>query len=125
MAYLHNLARQKIANVGSLARAVLDQVIAGEYAISLQIFNHQALESASKGAPVQWVPIGPATEIVQVVSVHKSAPHPTPRGSAIFPADPEIAPLNPRLLPQQGNFRASADARGVGGENADVEEDIR
>ena len=123
MAYLHNLARQQIANVGSLARAVLDQVISGEYAISLQIFNHQALESASKGAPVQWVPIGPATEIVQVVSVHKSAPHPnaakllveflmSPEGQKIYqaghylPADPAIAPLNPELLPQQGNFRA-------------------
>ena len=86
-------------------------MISGEYAISLQIFNHQALESASKGAPVQWVPIGPATEIVQVVSVHKSAPHPnaakllvdflmSPEGQKIYQAGhycrhPAIAPLDP------------------------------
>jgi len=52
MAYLRALSQQQIANVGSAAREVLDQVIAGEYALGLQIFNHHAVISAKKGAPV-------------------------------------------------------------------------
>src|SRR5262252_6417274 len=51
MAYLRVLSQQQIANIGSAAREVLDQVIAGEYVLGLQIFNHHAVISAKKGAP--------------------------------------------------------------------------
>src|SRR5215467_10833024 len=40
LAYLRALAKQNIANLRGSAREVLDQVIAGEYAVALQIFNH-------------------------------------------------------------------------------------
>src|SRR5580704_8075354 len=52
MSYLRAFSKQKVANVAAAAREVLDQVIAGEYAIGLQIFNHHAVISAKKGAPV-------------------------------------------------------------------------
>jgi ABC-type thiamine transport system substrate-binding protein len=52
IAYLRQLQQQRIASVDVSARQVLDQVIAGEYAIALQIFNHHAVISA-KRAPSQ------------------------------------------------------------------------
>src|SRR5262245_40090085 len=51
IAYLRELSKQNVANLRGSAREVLDQVIAGEYAIALQIFNHHAVISAKKGAP--------------------------------------------------------------------------
>ena len=68
--------KQKIANVAAAAREVLDQVIAGEYPIALQIFNHHAVISAKKGAPVDWIKMEPATGTLSVIAIHKNAPHP-------------------------------------------------
>ena len=59
MDYLRRLAKQNIKMVNASARAILDQVIGGEYAMSLQIFNHHAAISAKKGAPVDWVRLNP------------------------------------------------------------------
>src|SRR6266850_2156144 len=75
-AYLRELAKQNIAPLPGAAREVLDQVIAGEYAVALQIFNHHAVISAKKGAPVDWIKMEPATGNLSVISVHKNAPHP-------------------------------------------------
>src|SRR5262245_28286839 len=61
MDYLRRLAGQKIRMVNASARAILDQVIGGEYPMSLQIFNHHAAISAKKGAPVDWVRLNPST----------------------------------------------------------------
>src|SRR5262245_22101660 len=74
--YLRALSKQNIANLRGSAREVLDQVIAGEYAVALQIFNHHAVISAKKGAPVDWIKMEPATGTLSVISIHKSAPHP-------------------------------------------------
>ena len=54
-------SKQNIKMVNASARAILDQVIGGEYAMSLQIFNHHAAISAKKGAPVDWVRLSPVT----------------------------------------------------------------
>ena len=61
MDYLRRLSKQNIKMVNASARAILDQVIGGEYAMSLQIFNHHAAISAKKGAPVDWVRLSPST----------------------------------------------------------------
>jgi ABC-type Fe3+ transport system substrate-binding protein len=50
MAYLRKLAKQEIIPVSASARKVLDQAVAGEYPIALQIFNHHTVISAKKGA---------------------------------------------------------------------------
>src|SRR5215471_4062876 len=122
MAYLRQLAQQRIANIGSAAREVLDQVIAGEYAIALQIFNHHTVISAKKGAPVDWIKMEPATGTLSVVAVHRNAPHPNAakllvdfiisnEGQQVFrenyyiPASPGVPALEPTLKPQEGKFR--------------------
>jgi iron(III) transport system substrate-binding protein len=122
MLYLRELSKQKIANIGSAAREVLDQVIAGEYLLALQIFNHHTVISAKKGAPVDWIKMEPVTGTLSVISVHKNAPHPhaakllvdfitSSEGQNIFreaeylPADPAVPASTPSLKPDEGHFR--------------------
>jgi len=122
MLYLRELSKQRIANIGSAAREVLDQVIAGEYPLALQIFNHHTVISAKKGAPVDWIKMEPVTGTLSVISVHKNAPHPnaakllvdfitSSEGQNIFrdaeylPADPAVPALTPSLKPDEGRFR--------------------
>lgn len=122
-AYLEKLAKQQIAGLNVAARQVLDQVISGEYAIGLQIFNHHTIISAAKGAPTAWIPMEPVTATPSVGAVIKGAPHPnagkllldfmvSEEGQRIFretnymPADPRVPPKDPRLLPEGGKFRA-------------------
>jgi len=122
MLYLRELSKQRIANIGSAAREVLDQVIAGEYLLALQIFNHHTVISAKKGAPVDWIKMEPVTGTLSVISVHKNAPHPnaakllvdfitSSEGQNIFrdaeylPADPAVPALTPSLKPDEGRFR--------------------
>jgi iron(III) transport system substrate-binding protein len=123
MAYLRALSKQRIANLRGSAREVLDQIIAGEYAIALQIFNHHAVISAKKGAPVDWIKMEPATVTLSVLSVHKNAPHPNAakllvdfiisregqevfRRSNYLPAHPAVPAAVPTLKPVEGKFRA-------------------
>ncbi|MGH6769996.1 MAG: ABC transporter substrate-binding protein [Xanthobacteraceae bacterium] len=124
MDYLRRLAKQNIKMVNASARAILDQVIGGEYAMSLQIFNHHAAISAKKGAPAQWLPLSPATVNPGLLALTKNAPHPnagllfiefltSKEGQAIFqkanylPARPDVPPLTPELVPEGGGFEAT------------------
>jgi ABC-type Fe3+ transport system substrate-binding protein len=123
MAYLRQLAGQKITGLKVSARQVLDQVIAGEYAIALQIFNNHPGISAAKGAPVDWIPMPPGLSVLQAAGVTKDAPHPnagkllidfllSDKGQTIFreadylPVSSDVAPKDPRLKPDGKNFRA-------------------
>jgi len=123
LAYLKQLRGQRIAGLDVSARQVLDQVIAGEFAIALQIFNHHAVISAKEGAPVKWIPMEPATGALSVVSVLKNAPHPnaaklfeeflvSPEGQKLYqeaaylPADPSFRAADPSLKPEDGKFRS-------------------
>jgi ABC-type Fe3+ transport system substrate-binding protein len=122
MNYLRAFSKQKVANVAAAARQVLDQVIAGEYAIALQIFNHHAVISAKKGAPVDWIKMEPATGTLSVIGIQKNAPHPnaakllvdfiiSKEGQQIYrdadylTADPAVPALDPSLKPEDGHFR--------------------
>ena len=121
-AYLRELSKQNIANLPGAAREVLDQVIAGEYAVALQIFNHHAVISAKKGAPVDWIKMEPTTGTLSTISVHKNAPHPNAakllvdfiisregqevfRQSDYITAHPDVPALVPTLKPEEGKFR--------------------
>jgi ABC-type Fe3+ transport system substrate-binding protein len=123
MAYLRQLQKQRVAGVDVSARQVLDQVISGEYAIALQIFNHHAVISARKGAPVKWIPMEPTTGLLSVVSIPKNAPHPnaaklfeeflvSKEGQKVYqaadylPAGPDVPALDPTLKPEGGKFRS-------------------
>ena len=122
MAYLAALAKQDIAGIPVAARQVLDQVIAGEYAIGIMMFNHHAVISARQGAPVEWLPFSPSLVTVNTVSVMKDAPHPnaaklfvdfmmSEEGQAIFrdndylPTNPLVKPRVPNLIPDGKLFR--------------------
>ena len=122
IAYLRELSKQNVANLRGSAREVLDQVIAGEYSLALQIFNHHAVISAKKGAPVDWIKMEPATGTLSVASVVKNSPHPNAakllvdfitsrEGQQVFrdadyiPAHPDVAALVPTLKPHEGKFR--------------------
>jgi iron(III) transport system substrate-binding protein len=123
MAFLREIAKQRIANLRGSAREVLDQVIAGEYSMALQIFNHHAVISAKKGAPVDWIAMEPATVTLSTLSVLKDAPHPNAakllmdfiisrEGQEVFrradylPAHPDVPASVPELKPDVGKFRA-------------------
>src|ERR1700677_735864 len=83
LAYLQKLATQNIASTGGSARQVLDQGIAGEYAISPRIFNHHTMISAAKGAPVDWIRMEPAMVVLNIVSLIAHSPHPN-AGKLLF-----------------------------------------
>ncbi len=123
MAFLRELAKQKIANLRGSAREVLDQTIAGEYSLALQIFNHHAVISAKKGAPVDWIPMEPATVTLSTLSVLAKARHLNAaklfmdfiisrEGQEVFakafyiPAHPAVPAAVPTLKPAEGKFRA-------------------
>ena len=122
--YLKKLAGQNIIGMGASARTVLDQAIAGEYPIALQIFNYHAVISANKGAPVAWAPSVPSTVSPSVVSVAKHAPHPNAakllaeflvsdegqmrfRDADYIPANPAVPPRDPALKPGPATFKAT------------------
>lgn len=122
--YLKTLSSQKIVNMDVSARQLLDQVIAGEFPIALQIFNHHAVISAKKGAPVAWVPMEPVTATLSVVSLTKDAAHPnagkllieymvSEEGQKLFeaadylPVHPKVKPRTPELTPEGGKFKAN------------------
>jgi ABC-type Fe3+ transport system substrate-binding protein len=121
--YLRRLARQDIKWLGGSARAVTDQAIAGEYPIVLQIFNHQPVISAARGAPIDWIPMDPAMAILSTAGIVQNAPHPNAgkllvdffiseegqklfRDSDYIPVAPDVPPRNPALRPDGKTFRA-------------------
>jgi iron(III) transport system substrate-binding protein len=121
MDYLRKLAGQRIKMVNASARAILDQVIGGEYPLALQIFNHHAAISKQKGAPVDWLRLSPATVNPGLVGLPKNSPHPnagllfvefmtSKEGQQVFqkanylPARPDVPPTMPDLIPDKGGF---------------------
>ena len=113
MAYLETLSAQKIATLNQSARQVLDQVIAGEYPVALQIYNKHAVISANKGAPSAWTPLETNMAHLVVFSVTREAQRPnagklfadfmtSKDGQTIFrdadylTVDPDVPPLNPQ-----------------------------
>ncbi|MGV6873558.1 ABC transporter substrate-binding protein [Pseudochelatococcus sp. B33] len=122
MAYLRDLAQQNVAGLSASARQVLDQVIAGEYAIALNIFNHHTVISANKGVPVMWIPMQPALVFLSYISLTKDAPHPNAgklfmefliseegqklyREADYLPVHPNVEPKDPSLRPDGETLR--------------------
>jgi len=124
MAYLRALSRQRIVNVEASSRAVLDQVIAGEYPLALMMFINHAVISARKGAPSAWLKIEPMPVALDAVSLLKDAPHPSAarllidflvseegqqvlRQADYLPALPGVSTMAPGLRPADGKFQAT------------------
>jgi iron(III) transport system substrate-binding protein len=121
-AYIQKLKQQNIAKSTASARQILDLVIAGEYPMAIQIFNHHAYISKMAGAPVEWQPLEPVTATNNSVGLAKNAPHPhasmlfldfmlSKKGQRVFqqsnylPAHPEIPALQADLKPGGGRFK--------------------
>jgi iron(III) transport system substrate-binding protein len=122
MDYLRKLATQKITNIDAASRNVLDQVIAGEYPIMLQVSDNQPVTSAHAGAPVGSLKFNPSTGTLNAMAVLKGAPHPnagklfvdflaSPDGQKIIaqnyyvPADPGTPAREADLKPDGKDFR--------------------
>ena len=123
LAWLKRLQAQQVVNTDITARAILDQVITGEYLIGLSTFNHHAVLSKQKGAPVDWIKMDPIAAPLQVTSIVKGARHPNAgrllldfiaseegqkvlSDSDYLPAMPSIPAKTPALKPEAGNFKA-------------------
>jgi len=123
MAYLRSLATQDVVPLPIAIRAVLDRVIAGEYATGLEMNTTHAAISAAQGAPVKWVALDPVSETLQVAGVAKGAKHPnaarlfidfmtSKAGQEIFrdndyvPMHPDVHARIPELKPQQGGYKS-------------------
>jgi len=124
MDYLRKLSKQKIINASGSARSVLNSVIAGEYPMALQIFNHHTIISAKKGAPVTWLKMEPVASTINTMAVVKNAPHPNAakllvsfmtslEGQKVFqkagylPTHPDVPAATPELKPKEGHFKAN------------------
>ena len=127
-AYFEKLKEQKIVNFGSgSARTLVDRVIAGEYAIALNIFAHHPLISKAKGAPVNSQLMDPVASTAATMGIIKGAKHPnaalllidfilSKEGQEVlaaadyFPADPQVPPAEalasvvPRIAGVPENF---------------------
>jgi iron(III) transport system substrate-binding protein len=123
MDYLRKLAKQRIVPLPISIRAILNRVIAGEYAIGLEMNNTHVAISAAQGAAAKWVPLEPVTETLQVAGITKGARHPnagklfidfmiSKAGQEIFrdhdylPMHPDVQAKIPSLRPEQGGYKA-------------------
>ena len=109
-AYLEKLAQQKMINFGSgSARTLVDRVIAGEFAIALNIFAHHPLISKAKGAPVNTQLLDPVPSTAGTMIVPRGVRHPyaamlladfilSQEGQGIF-AKAEYFPVRPDVPP--------------------------
>ena len=121
MAYLMSLAKQGVAKTTASNRAVLDMVIAEEYAIAINIFNYHAVISRKAGAPVDWQALEPVPGQVKTLGLAKNAPHShasmllidfliSKDGQKLLqeldylPAHPEVSAKTPNLKPGGGKF---------------------
>lgn len=125
--YLKQLAQQNIAPIASTNRAVVDRIIAGEYAICLDSFLHHPIISAKKGAPVAPRPMDPVITLVSSVMLPKAPPNPHAamlfidyllsedgqrvlRAADYFPAHPrvpaaeELSVIVPEKIGMRANF---------------------
>jgi ABC-type Fe3+ transport system substrate-binding protein len=124
MAYLEALSKQNIRNLEVSGRAVLDQTIAGEFPIALQIFNHHTVISAQQGAPSDWIPLEPVPALQNSTALAQHAPHPhaallfldylfSEDGQRVLqqadylPAHPNVPAKVPTLKADQGGYRAN------------------
>ncbi|MBP1881979.1 ABC transporter substrate-binding protein [Sinorhizobium mexicanum] len=110
--YLKKLSAQKIVNFGAgSARTLVDRVIAGEYAMALNVFCHHPLISAEDGAPVASQLMSPVASTTATLLIPKNIRH--PYGAALFTdfllsedgqkilLGADYFPAHPKVLPSE------------------------
>jgi len=124
MEYLRRLARQRVITVSISDRALLDQIIAGEYALTIAMTNHNVEISRKQGAPVLWRPLETAMIYSEQMGLTTLSARPNAgrlfvefalsrEGQTVFqkagyiPTHPAVPPLDPKLLPEAGGFKGN------------------
>ncbi len=122
--YLAKLGKQNIIGYSGSVRALMDNIIAGEYALGLQMTNVHAVLSAAKGAPVKWVPVDPVAMSMTSIGISKDARHPNAarlfvdfvisragqtlmKDLGYLPVHPDVPAQYPELKPEQGGFKGN------------------
>lgn len=120
--YLRKLAKQKVVGIPANQRVALDQVIAGQYPIGLNIYNHHTVISRAQGAPVKRIKMEPFLGHLGAIAIVKNAPHPNAarlfveymcsidgqkvvRDANYPPSHPQVPPLDPITSPQTDGFK--------------------
>ena len=75
-AYLKALAAQNVVGFPGSAQALIDRVIAGEYAITLTTAQHLPIIAATKGAPIAAQALQPMPSTVASIMIPKGTKHP-------------------------------------------------
>jgi len=105
--YLKKLAAQNVTGLtGVSARALVDRVIAGEFAMALNIFAHHPLISAKKGAPASSSLMDPVASTVGTTIVPKGLKHPH---AAMLLVDFMASEEGQRILAKAGYFPVYPD----------------
>lgn len=126
-AYLKSLAAQNVVGFTGSAQALIDRVIAGEYAITLTTAQHLPIIAATKGAPIAAQVLQPMPATVASIMIPKRTKHPyaamlfvdyvlSAEGQAVlrdaqyFPVNEDVQPLkelqpvSPRLAGLKETF---------------------
>ena len=93
--FVKKLKAQDITLHSVSGRAMADMVISGEVGISPTIFRDHAMESKSKGAPIDWVPMEVVPTNAGGVALVAQAPHPH---AAVLLADFLFSPEAQKIL---------------------------
>ena len=125
--YLKALAAQNVVGFTGSAQALIDRVIAGEYAVTLTTAQHLPIIAAAKGAPIAAQVLQPMPSTVASIMIPKGTTHPhaamlfvdyvlSSEGQSVlaraqyFPVNEEVQPLkalrpvSPRLAGLKENF---------------------
>jgi len=108
--FVKKLAAQNFAIHPVSARAVLDMLINGEYALSPTINEAHVQESKKKGAPVDWVPLEPVHVNLGQIALCKPAPHPY---SALLFIDHQLSKETGAMLNGKGYLSTRKDVIGT------------
>jgi ABC-type Fe3+ transport system substrate-binding protein len=107
MSYFKKLSSQQIINFAAgSARTLVDRIMAGEYAIALNIFAHHPLISAAKGAPVNTQLLDPTPTAPSTMVVPKGVRHPH---AAMLLADFILSKDGQEVLAKAQYFAAHPD----------------
>lgn len=136
MDYLTKLSGQQIARNPGSQRAAIDKVIAGQYELGLMTYNHHAVISAAKGAPIAWIKMEPLVANLGAIALVKGAPHPnaaklfleflfSDEGAKVIadagypPGDPDVPAKNPAISPITGDYKFTMIGPDVAAQDAE------
>lgn len=121
--YVEQLGEQDISVVQVSSVELLNQTVAGQYPLVIQVFNNHVATAKADGAPVEFSPLTSASKQLNPLGLTAGAQHPnaarllidyllSEEGQSLFdengyiPADPETR-SDPSLDPDSGEFEAT------------------